>query len=88
VIIYNARLNQDDGGYGYFPPIEDVARMLNMKAIKIPYRDAVDIVQGIYAFAAACLRGVLRRNTNRREAFTNRIHKGISRIQIRIETCM
>jgi hypothetical protein len=34
------------------------------------------------------MRGVKRRNTNHREAFTNRIHKAISRIQIRIENFM
>ena len=31
---------------------------------------------------------VKRLNTNNREALTNRIHKGISRIQIRIENFM
>jgi hypothetical protein len=31
---------------------------------------------------------VKRRNTNHREAFTNRIRKGVSRIQIRIENLM
>jgi hypothetical protein len=34
------------------------------------------------------MRGVKRRNTNHREAFTIRTHKGISRIQIRIENFM
>jgi hypothetical protein len=34
------------------------------------------------------MRGVKRRNTNHRAAFTNRIHKGISRIQIWIENFM
>jgi hypothetical protein len=34
------------------------------------------------------LRGVKRRNTNHREAFTIRIHKGISRMKIRIGNCM
>jgi hypothetical protein len=34
------------------------------------------------------IRETRRRNTSRRETFTDRIHKGISHIQIRIESFM
>ena len=34
------------------------------------------------------IRETRRRNTNRLETFTDRIHKGVSRIQIRIESFM
>jgi hypothetical protein len=43
---------------------------------------------GVHSGKPMGMRGVKRRNTNHREAFTNRIHKVISRIQIRIENFM
>ena len=45
-------------------------------------------IRRVYSGKPMGMRGVKRRNTNHREAFTNRIHKGISRIQIRIENFM
>jgi putative ABC transport system substrate-binding protein len=50
-LIYNAQLVPDDRGYGYFPSIEDAARVLAVETIKIPYRNAVDIVRAIDAFS-------------------------------------
>jgi putative ABC transport system substrate-binding protein len=47
---YNAQVSSDRGGY--FPSIEEAARLLAVKAIKAPYRSAVDLVQGIDAFAS------------------------------------
>jgi hypothetical protein len=54
-------------------------------------RPAVEFTFGICRVHSGKLmgmRGVQPRNTNRRETFTDRIHKGISRIQIRIENFM
>jgi putative ABC transport system substrate-binding protein len=50
-LIYNAQLITSDAG-GYFPSIEEAARSSAVKVIKLPYRDAVDIVHEIDAFAA------------------------------------
>jgi putative ABC transport system substrate-binding protein len=47
---YNAQVNSP--GYGYSDSIEEAARALAVKAIKMPYRDAVDIVHAIDAFAS------------------------------------
>jgi putative tryptophan/tyrosine transport system substrate-binding protein len=41
-----------EGGSSYVRSIEDAARALAVKTIKLPYRDAVDIVRAIDAFAA------------------------------------
>jgi hypothetical protein len=51
-LINNAQLVPGDGGYGYFPTIEDAARVLAVKTTKVPYRNAVDIVRAIDAFSA------------------------------------
>jgi putative ABC transport system substrate-binding protein len=50
-LIYNAQVVPDEEGYGYFPSIEDAARALAVKTIKMPYRNAVDIMGAIDAFA-------------------------------------
>src|SRR5436190_8516963 len=51
--LQNARLLANPNAeIGYYPSIEEAARALAVKAIRIPYRDAVEIVQGIGAFAA------------------------------------
>jgi putative tryptophan/tyrosine transport system substrate-binding protein len=47
-LLYNAQLNFA----GYFPSIEEAARALAISAIKIPYRDSIDIAHNIDAFAA------------------------------------
>jgi len=47
-LLYNAQLNFG----GFFPSIEEAARALTISAIKIPYRDAIDIGPNIDAFAA------------------------------------
>jgi putative tryptophan/tyrosine transport system substrate-binding protein len=47
-LLYNAQLNLS----GYFPFIEEAARALTILAIRIPYRDAIDIMDNIDAFAA------------------------------------
>jgi putative tryptophan/tyrosine transport system substrate-binding protein len=47
-LLYNAQLNFS----GYFPYIEEAARALTISAIRIPYRDAIEIIQNIDAFAA------------------------------------
>jgi putative ABC transport system substrate-binding protein len=49
-LIYNDQVSSGLGGYT--PSIEEAARLLAVKAIKIPYRAAVDLVQGIDAFAS------------------------------------
>jgi putative ABC transport system substrate-binding protein len=51
-LIYNAQLLPGDEGYGYFPSIEDAARVLAVKTIKTPYRNAIDIVRAIDVFSA------------------------------------
>jgi putative tryptophan/tyrosine transport system substrate-binding protein len=42
----------NSAGYGYSASIVEAARVLAVKAIKLPYRDAVDIVHAIDAFAS------------------------------------
>jgi putative ABC transport system substrate-binding protein len=49
-LIYAPQLTSDSGGY--FPAIEEAARALAVKVIKLPYRDGVDIVRGIDGLAA------------------------------------
>jgi ABC-type uncharacterized transport system substrate-binding protein len=52
-LLQNARLLANaNAEIGYYPSIEEAARVLAVKAIRIPYRDAVEIVHGIEAFAA------------------------------------
>ena len=46
-LIYNTQVASDQ----YLGSIEEVARLLAVKAIKTPYLDAVDLVHGIEAFA-------------------------------------
>jgi len=59
-MIYNARLVVPGaGGYGYLLSIEEAARAIGVQAIRIPYRDAIDIVRGIDAFAAAANGGLI-----------------------------
>jgi putative ABC transport system substrate-binding protein len=48
-VIYNAQLVSSDSGY--FPSIEEAARALAVKTIKVPYRSTLDIVRGIDSFA-------------------------------------
>jgi putative tryptophan/tyrosine transport system substrate-binding protein len=48
-LIYNAQFIPN---VGYFPSIDEAARRLAVKAIRTPYRDAVDLVRGIDAFAS------------------------------------
>jgi putative tryptophan/tyrosine transport system substrate-binding protein len=50
-LIYNAQLLPGDD-YGYFLSIQDAARVLAVKTIKTPYRNAVDIVRAIDEFSA------------------------------------
>jgi putative ABC transport system substrate-binding protein len=49
-VIYNPQLLSDDSGY--ISSIEAAARVLAVKAIKVPFSDAVDLVRAIDAFAA------------------------------------
>jgi putative tryptophan/tyrosine transport system substrate-binding protein len=51
-VIYNPQLTRDDPGSSPFPSIEEAAQALAVKTIKLPYRDALDIVREIDAFAA------------------------------------
>jgi putative tryptophan/tyrosine transport system substrate-binding protein len=52
-LLQNARLIANPNAeIGYYPSIGEAARVLAVKAIRIPYRDAVEIVHGIEAFAA------------------------------------
>jgi putative ABC transport system substrate-binding protein len=48
-LIYNPQITSEPG---YFPLIEEAARRLAVTTIKTPYRDAVDLVHGIDAFAS------------------------------------
>jgi putative ABC transport system substrate-binding protein len=48
-IIYSSQISSIDQ---YAPSIEQAARLLAVKAIKMPYLDAIDIVRAIDAFAA------------------------------------
>jgi putative ABC transport system substrate-binding protein len=51
-LVYNARVTPDDNLYGYFPSINEAALAAAVQTIKIPYRDAVDLVRAIDAFGA------------------------------------
>jgi putative ABC transport system substrate-binding protein len=51
-LIYNERLVTDERGSGYFQPAEEAARGLEMSVTRIGYRDAVDLVHAVEAFAA------------------------------------
>jgi putative ABC transport system substrate-binding protein len=52
-LLQNARLVANpNAAFGYYPSIEEAARALAVKAIRIPYRDAFEIADGINAFAA------------------------------------
>jgi putative tryptophan/tyrosine transport system substrate-binding protein len=50
--IHNTVTDPLQGGPGYIPFIEEAARTFGIKAINLPYSDAVDIVPGIEAFAS------------------------------------
>ena len=50
-LIYNTQLNAVPGGY-YISSVEEAARALTIKLIRLPYQDAVDITHGIDEFAA------------------------------------
>jgi putative ABC transport system substrate-binding protein len=59
-LLQNARLVRNPNAeFGYFPSIEEAARVLAVKAIRIPYHDAVEIADGIHAFAAEPNGGVI-----------------------------
>jgi putative ABC transport system substrate-binding protein len=49
-LVYDSQILTDDSPQ--FPPIDEAARLLNIRATKIPFRNAVDLVHGIDAFAA------------------------------------
>jgi putative ABC transport system substrate-binding protein len=51
-LINNPQLTLDAAGTIYIPSIEEAARALAVKAVNVPYRDAVDIVHAIDAFVA------------------------------------
>jgi putative ABC transport system substrate-binding protein len=52
-LLQNTRLLRNPNAeIGYYPSIEEAARVLAVKAIRIPYRDAVEIADGVGAFAA------------------------------------
>ena len=57
-LIYNTQLNAVPGGY-YISSVEEAARALTIKLIKLPYQDAVDITHGIDEFAAEPNRGLI-----------------------------
>jgi putative ABC transport system substrate-binding protein len=48
-LIYNAQVIPN---VGFFPSIEEASRRLALTTIKTPYRDAVDLVHGVDAFAS------------------------------------
>ncbi len=50
-LINNGQLSSNDN-YGGFDSIEEAARKLKVNAVRMPYRDGIDIVRGIDAFAA------------------------------------
>jgi putative ABC transport system substrate-binding protein len=49
-LVFNAQVSLGLGGF--FPSIAEATRLLDVKAIKIPYLAAVDLAQGIDAFAS------------------------------------
>jgi putative ABC transport system substrate-binding protein len=51
-VVYNAGAVPDDPSYGYFPSINEAAGALTVQAIRIGYRDAVDLVHAIDDFGA------------------------------------
>jgi putative ABC transport system substrate-binding protein len=52
-LLQNARLLANPNAeIGYYPSIEETARVLAVKVIRMPYRDAIEIIHGIEAFAA------------------------------------
>jgi putative ABC transport system substrate-binding protein len=57
-LIYNTQLNAVPGGY-YISSVEEAARALTIKLIKLPYQDAVDVTHGIDEFAAEPNRGLI-----------------------------
>jgi putative ABC transport system substrate-binding protein len=59
--VYNPQVTPDDPGpgSGSFPLIEEAAQALAVKTVKLPYRDALDIVSEIGGFAAEPNGGML-----------------------------
>jgi len=57
-LIYNPQL-ASNAGAPFLLPIEEVARTFAVKAIKLPFRDAVDIMHGIDSFAADANGGLI-----------------------------
>jgi putative ABC transport system substrate-binding protein len=57
-LIYNPQLNAAVGSV-YIPSIEEAARALSVKVIKLPYQDAVDIVRVMDGFAAEVNGGLI-----------------------------
>jgi putative tryptophan/tyrosine transport system substrate-binding protein len=57
-VIYNPQL-ASNAGAPFLLPIEEAARAFAVKAVKLPFRDAVDIVHGIDSFAADAHGGLI-----------------------------
>jgi putative ABC transport system substrate-binding protein len=57
-LLYDPQLNTDPGGV-YMPSAEEAARALGVKAARVPFRDTLDIVRAIDAFAAEPNGGVI-----------------------------
>ena len=51
-LLYNAAVVPEDPTYGYFPAIDEAAAAQAVQAIRIGYRDAVDLVHAIDEFGA------------------------------------
>jgi len=51
-LIYNPQIVRDDAPQPQLRPIEEAARVFALQAVKLPFRNAVDLVHGIEAFAA------------------------------------
>jgi putative ABC transport system substrate-binding protein len=51
-LIHDPQLNAAPEGSAYIPSVEEAARALTIKLIRLPYQDAVDITHGIDGFAA------------------------------------
>ena len=58
-LVHNPQLNASAPGSAYIPSIEEAARALPVKAIKLPYQDAVDIVRAIDGFAGEANGGLI-----------------------------
>jgi putative ABC transport system substrate-binding protein len=56
-LIVNPQLNA--GGSAYIPSIEEAARSLRIKLVRLPYQDAIDLTHGIEGFAAEANAGLI-----------------------------